>query len=98
MELWDIPFTNETWFFPEGTALINDTTLLDMEDSSINSMDSDEIQTPVVRHVMATTKVVDLTDGELVDSGGNFCMCNNLSMMVNIRPITPLFGINMAAI
>ena len=96
LELWDIPFTNEPLFFPAGTALISDTTSLDMEDSSIDSMDSDEIQTPVVRHVIATTKVVDLTDGELVDSGGNFCMCNNLSMMVNIRPITP-FGINMAA-
>jgi hypothetical protein len=68
-----------------------------MDDSSITSTDSDEIQTPVVRYVMATTKVVDLTEGELVDSGGNFCMCNDLSMMVNIRPITP-FGINMAAI
>ena len=34
--------------------------------------------------------------GDLVDSGGNFCMCNDLSMLVNVQPIKP-FGISMAA-
>ena len=32
---------------------------------------------------------------QLVDTGGNFCMCNVLSMLVNVQPIQP-FGISMA--
>jgi hypothetical protein len=33
---------------------------------------------------------------ELIDMGGNFCMCNDLSMLVNGQPIAS-FGISMAA-
>lgn len=43
----------------------------------------------------ATARI--LTGGELVDSGANFSMCNNLSCLVNVVPIQP-FTINMAAI
>jgi hypothetical protein len=45
--------------------------------------------------VVATARI--LSGGELVDSGANFSMCNSLSCLVNVRPITP-FTINMAAI
>jgi hypothetical protein len=42
--------------------------------------------------------VADIVDtGELVDTGGNFCMCNDRSKLMNVQPIAP-FGINMAAV
>jgi hypothetical protein len=41
--------------------------------------------------------VVDIgSTGELIDMGGNFNMCNDMSMSVNVQQITP-FGISMAA-
>ena len=41
--------------------------------------------------------MVDIEDrGELVDTGGNFNMCNDISLLVNVQQITQ-FGISMAA-
>jgi hypothetical protein len=110
MDLWDKPilanntFHDLTDLFKDGivtvdTANTEDTTSED--DSSIistASMDFPINKAPVLHHVSATTQVAGLADtGELVDTGGNFCMCNDMSMLVNVQPITP-FGINMAAV
>jgi hypothetical protein len=70
------------------------------DDSSISSAAYIPLHsTPVLQlqHISATMRVVDINcPGELVDTGGNFNMCNDLSMLVNVQRITP-FGISMAA-
>jgi hypothetical protein len=68
-------------------------------DGSIDSNDSVlTAPAPTVTRISATARFVGVNkdSGELVDSGGNFNMCNDLSMLVNVQPITP-FGVNMAA-
>jgi hypothetical protein len=79
--------------------------------SSTDSISNNLQHDPIIRKITATTRIEFNTDtsptmstttfessllGELVDSGGNFCMCNNLDMLVNIEAIQP-FGISMAA-
>jgi hypothetical protein len=83
----------------------------DLSLSSSDSFSTNLQRDPILRHISATTRLdfdFDtsasnsnttyelIPSGELVDSGGNFCMCNNLDMLVNIHPIKP-FGISMAA-
>jgi hypothetical protein len=79
--------------------------------SSTDSINDIFQHDPILRKIMATARIDFSNDtppsicttkfesshsGELVDTGGNFCMCNNLDMLVNIEPIRP-FGISMAA-
>jgi hypothetical protein len=76
----------------------SDTNDDDTCDSSVASIDAPQRVAPILQFISATTRVVDLTDpGELVDTGGNFCMCNDLTILVNVQPIAP-FGISMAAV
>ena len=107
LDFWDKPFSVGTFHdFPElfrdGLVTVDTTPTEDItdDDSSISSVSSLDIPlhtAPLIQTILATTRVVNIGEsGELVDSGGNFNMCNDLSMMVNVQPITP-FGISMAA-
>ena len=107
LDFWDKPFSAGTFHdFPElfrdGLVTVDTTPTEDItdDDSSISSVSSLDIPlhtAPLIQTISATTRVVNIGEsGELVDSGGNFNMCNDLSMMVNVQPITP-FGISMAA-
>lgn len=79
--------------------------------SSTDSLDDNFKYEPVLRRITANTRIVHDHDmspymgttqyevihsGDLVDTGANFCMCNNLNMLVNVEAISP-FGISMAA-
>ena len=80
------------------------------DDQSVSSTDSSTQWNPYLRPpvmsvavVKAAPRLVDLDGatvmskpGQLIDSGGNFNMCHDLSLLVNARPIEP-FTINMAA-
>ena len=102
MDLWDKPILANTFhdltdLFKDGivtvdTANTEDTTSED--DSSIistASMDFLSNKAPVLHHVSATTQVAGLADtGELVDTGGNFCMCNDSLSMYNLSLLSAL--------
>eukprot|EP00804_Cyclotella_cryptica_P009450 CCRYP_017763-RA/>CCRYP_017763-RA protein AED:0.37 eAED:0.18 QI:0/0/0/1/1/1/2/0/848 len=67
-------------------------------DSSIDSTDSTlTAPAPTLTCISTTSRIVGIQDdlGELIDSGGNFNMCNDLSILVNVTAIRP-FGVNMA--
>jgi hypothetical protein len=107
LDLWDTPFSAKTFhdfptLFSDGLVTIDTTPTEDTtdDDSSVSSVPTFEFSphhAPFLKPINATTRVVDIsTTGELVDTGGNFNMCNNLDMLVNVQPITP-FGISMAA-
>jgi hypothetical protein len=59
------------------------------DDSSVSttaSLDVPMNEAPILQFISATTQVIGLDNqGELVDTGGNFCMCNNLSVLVNVQ-------------
>ena len=107
LDFWDKPFAPKIFqdgseFFPDGkvtiaTAQTDEITDDDSSISSTASLDIAPSSTPVLQHISATTRVVDIGNaGELIDTGGNFNMCNDMSMLVNVQEITP-FGISMAA-
>ena len=108
MEYWDKPISACSFYeFPDcfinkmvTTSDMNPTTDVSDEENSVSSaasLDFDPQPTPILRCISATTRVSVTGDtGELIDTGGNFCMCNDLTMLVNVFPITP-FGISMAA-
>ncbi len=108
MDLWDKPippcsFNDLYDCFIDGIATVDETTPtapLSDDESSISSAASLDVelhQTPTLKFVSATNRLAFGHDsGELIDTGGNFCMCNDLNMLVNVFPITP-FGISMAA-
>ena len=81
----------------DDTAPTADTTDDDSSLFSMATLDIPKCHTPTLHFVSATTRVIDIgQSGVLVNSGGNFSMCNGLRMLVNVQPIT-LFGINMVA-
>jgi hypothetical protein len=107
MDFWDKPFSPSTFHdFPElfidGKVTVDSTVqTVDTtdDDSSISSVGSVEVTTnaaPTIRHVSATTRVDFNTSGDLIDTGGNFCMTNDLNVLVNVQRIAP-FAISMAA-
>eukprot|EP00804_Cyclotella_cryptica_P016939 CCRYP_001875-RA/>CCRYP_001875-RA protein AED:0.38 eAED:0.38 QI:0/0/0/1/0/0/3/0/857 len=108
LDLWDTPFFAGTFhdfkdLFQDGRVAMDTTTItedLTDSDSSISSTSAIDIPAhtaPVLQFVAATTTVVGIgPQGQLVDSGRNFNMCNDITMLINVHPITP-FGISMAA-
>jgi hypothetical protein len=65
--------------------------------SSAASLDVELQQTPTLKFISVTNRLsLERDTGELIDTGGNFCMCNDLNMLVNVFSITP-FGILIAA-
>ena len=108
MKYWDKPISACSFYdFPDcfinnivTTTDTNPTTHLSDEETSISSaasLDVDLQPTPTLRFISATNRLSLAGEpGELIDTGGNFCMCNDLTMLVNVFPITP-FGISMAA-
>ena len=107
LDLWDTPFSAKAFhdfptLFTDGmvtleTTPTEDTTDDDSSISSVPTLDVELHQAPLLKTISATTRVVDIdTSGELIDTGGNFNMCNDLNMLVNVQTITP-FGISMAA-
>jgi hypothetical protein len=101
LDLWDKPFSVKTFhdfptLFSDGLVTIDTTPTEDTtdDDSSVSSVPTFEFtphQAPFLKPITATTRVVDIsTMGKLVDTGGNFNMCNNLDMLVNVQPITLL--------
>jgi hypothetical protein len=103
LDLWDTPFSAKTFhdfptLFTDGVVTVETTPTEDTtdDDSSISSVPTLDValhQAPLLKTISATTRVVDIdTTGKLIDTGGNFNMCNDLNMLVNVQTITP-FGI-----
>jgi hypothetical protein len=109
MELWDKQFPTSMihpfpTLFPDGQVTVEedldscDSTDDETCDSSVASIEISQRDAPILRSISATTRVINFSDPkELIDTGGNFCMCNDLRMLVNVQSITP-FGIGMAAV
>ena len=108
LDLWDKPFPPGSFhdfleLFKDGMVTIDTSSTHEItdDDSSISSAaslaDVPLHAAPVLQNISATTRVVNSEHtGELVDTGGNFNMRNDISMLVNVQQITP-FGISMAA-
>jgi hypothetical protein len=106
LEFWDKPFHINNYYdlhdIFHDDAIPKEGTSESMDSSDDDSYTGSAFDlydnAPVLHYVSAKTQVsVSNTSGELVDSGGNFCMCNDLTMLVNIKQIVP-FGINMAVV
>ena len=112
LSFWDTPFQAGTFgdfseLFSDGCKATtdwdstSDTDLTQPIDSDCSIDSGDSFLTaaaPTLARISATVRVIriDHESSELIDSGGIFNMCNDLSLLVNVRAIRP-FGVTMAA-
>jgi hypothetical protein len=83
IDIWDTRFSTSTFhdfpeLFKDGVVTVDDTAPLMDDDSSISSaasLDINQHQAPTLRLLSGTSP------GQLINSGGIFCMCNDLACL-----------------